>query len=145
MPIYEIKTKLNIVEFTQKCYENGYGAIIPVINGKEYPELTIGYTSENDMKSGINLLREAINSTNTISQAMEYIIRSMRNMAKGIYNPNSSECVEVNGNSFIISYSEKKAYFMNGIEVARANDVNTTDKDILKIVLTDRILLNTKK
>ena len=145
MPIYEIKTKLNIVEFTQKCYENGYGAIIPVINGKEYPELTIGYTSENDMKSGINLLREAINSTNNISQAKGYLLRSMYNMAKGIHNPNSSECVEVNGNNFIISYSEKKAYFMNGIEVARANDVNTTDKDILKIVLTDRILLNTKK
>lgn len=133
---FEIKTKLNIVEFTQKCYENGYGAIIPIVDGVEHPELMMGYTSENDKESGMKLLRDAIESINDISEVMPYLFNAMHNVANNIH-PDIQ--INVDGLDVMLSYSQKKAYLLDGTEIVNANDINTDDKDIIKVVLTERV------
>ena len=132
----EINTKKNIVEFTQSCYANGYNAIIPIINGKEYNELLIGYTSEEDKESAIKLLREAIESTNNISEVKRYLLSAFKNIANNVH---PDEQIDIDGYTFMFSYIDKKAYLLDGTEIVNANDVSSEDDEIIKIVLTERV------
>lgn len=61
----------------------GYGACIPVIDGVKHPELMFGYTSENDAKAALNLIKMALEETNgDIARAKSYITNAMQNAAK---------------------------------------------------------------
>ena len=61
----------------------GYGACIPVIDGVKHPELMFGYTSENDAKAALNLIKMALEETNgDIAKAKSYITNAMQNAAK---------------------------------------------------------------
>lgn len=138
MNTVEIKTneKMSIVEFTQIVRDNGYGCTIPIIDGVTHPELAMGYVSEEDKKAGIDLLKLAIKSTNSLSEAKRYIHDSMKEIA------HDEATVVIDGITFKVYFKYKKICIIyNNREVANANDVKTDDKDILLTVLKDRAKL----
>ena len=68
--------------FTLSYIRNGYGALIPVIDGKKYPELMMGYVSERDAKAGLNLIKMALEATNgDVSKVRGYIMNAMKTAA----------------------------------------------------------------
>lgn len=55
MPDNNIITgRKSIGNFTIEYQKNGYGAIIPVIDGTPQPSLMFGYVSETDLAAGMN-------------------------------------------------------------------------------------------
>lgn len=62
---------------------NGYGALIPIIDGVKHPELMMGYVSEADAKAGLRLIEMALEETNgDVSKVRSYIMNAMNAAAE---------------------------------------------------------------
>jgi len=135
----EINTKeaeLNEVEYTIE-YQKTAGAVIPVIDGVEHPELTMGYTSEADMKAGLELLKKALKGANgCIPRAMQLMYSAALNSAKNIH---PDEQVEVDGYQLMIEYATKTIYTLNREVVATLEDLTCElPEEAIKALLVER-------
>ena len=110
-------------EFTIEFQQN-YGGMIPVINGKPEPILMFGYVSESDKNACIKLIREAVVATNGDVYAAADYIRNAVNVAANDIHPN--EAVDVLGNEMLISYTDKRIY-LGTEEVANLDDMGNAD------------------
>lgn len=137
MATNEIRTgKATNGEFTVTYQANGYGGVIPVIDGVEHPELLMGYVTESDKEAGMKLLEEALKATGCdIPAAMMYMYNAAMTSAKGI---KADEAVEIDGIEVIIDYDKRKVY-QNGAEIANMDDL-TCDlpREAIKAILSEK-------
>ena len=119
--------KANESQFVVSYQKNGYGALIPVIDGVPHKELMMGYVSESDAEAGMKLLAEALKATGgDVRKAMEYMYTAASVTANDI---EADEAAEINGMDFTIDYTAKKIYRgekevanLDGITVALSNE-----------------------
>ena len=136
----EIRTgKKTEGQFTVDYQKNGYGAIIPIIDGVEHPELMMGYVSEADAQAGLKLLEEALKATNgDIPAAMRYMYTAASVAAADIKPTETVEIPELDA-EFLIDY-EKKAIYYYDDEKANLDDLDTTNwpNEAIKAMLVTR-------
>lgn len=133
----EIKTgKETNGEFTVTYQKNGYGAVIPVVDGVQHPELMMGYVSESDCKAGLKLIEKALTATQgDVRAAMMYMYNAARTAANEI---KADEAVAVNGAEIIIDYEKRKAY-LGTEEVANMDDMMyDLPREAIRTILTER-------
>ena len=123
-------------QFTIDYQRNGYGAIIPIIDGVEHPELMMGYVSDTDAKAGLKLLEEALKATNgNIPQAMLYMYQAASVAAADI---KPTETVMIEEYECLINYDKKAIYLGNEL-IADLEDMDTTawpDEAIKAVLVT---------
>ena len=96
-------------EFTISYQQNGYGGVIPIIDGTPEPRLMFGYASENDKTACMELIEKALRATNgDVMQAQFYIMNAVTVAANEI---KPDEVVEIESLEFLISYEEKAIYY----------------------------------
>ena len=131
-------TRKNIVEFVNSQVGNGYGAVMPVIDGEEYPELTIGYASEEDMKAGMKFLEEALQACGGVKNVHPFLHQALNIMARDL---KPDEMVEIDGCKYIFSYQEAKAYIPFGepMEIASAPEMIGESDKVIKAILIEKV------
>lgn len=126
-------------QFAVSYQQNGYGGLIPTIDGIEHPELMMGYVSEADAEAGLKLLEEALKATNgNIPQAMRYMYNACKTSAKEI---KADEAVTIDGVDVVIDYAARKAY-KDGEEVANLDSVPSTcplPTEAIKSLLIEKV------
>lgn len=134
----EINTgAMSIDNFTIEYQANGYGGCIPVVDGNPEPRLMFGYASETDKQACMNLIEKALKATKgDVTEAIMYMM-SAASVAANDIKP--EEVVEVDGEQYLISYKDKKAY--EGItEIANLDDLNCElPNEAIKALLVNRI------
>jgi len=126
--------ELNEVEYTIE-YQKKNGAVIPVIDGVEHPELLMGYTSEADMKAGLEVLKSALKATGgDIYQAMHYMYNAAMNTAKDIH-PNTQ--VDIDDVECMVDCAAKKIYTLERVELANLEDLS---EEVLKVLNDEAII-----
>ena len=133
----EIRTgKATNGEFAVSYQANGYGGVIPVIDGVAHPELLMGYVSESDREAGLKLIAEALKATGgDIRSAMMYMYNAAMTAGKDI---NADEAVDIDGEEVIIDYYGRKAY-LGCEEIANLSDMTCDLPDVaIKAILTER-------
>lgn len=137
MPDNNIITgRKSIGNFTIEYQKNGYGAIIPLIDGTPQPSLMFGYVSEADLAAGMRLIENALRAAgNNIYDVKRYIMQAMQTAAHDIH---PDECVDINGVEIIISYAVKTAYLGTN-EIANLSDMTCELPDeAVKALLVSR-------
>ena len=141
MATNEIRTgKATNGEFTVTYQRNGYGAVIPVIDGVQHPELMMGYVSESDCSAGLKLIEEALKATQgDVRAAMMYMYNAARTAANDI---KADEAVVVNGAEIIIDYDNRKTY-LGTEEIANMDDMMyDLPREAIRTILTERSVNN---
>ena len=116
----EIKTKKTKGEFTVSYQQNGYGGVIPVIDGTPHPELLMAYVSDEDRDAGLDLLKKALEATNgDIFAAMQYMHEAAMTAAKDI---RADESMMIDGKEIVIDYDQRAAYY-NTEMIANMEDI----------------------
>ena len=126
-------------EFAISYQRDGYGALIPIIDGVPHKELMMGYVSERDAQAGIELLGKALKATNgDIPAAMRYMYTAASVAAADIKPTETVEVPELDA-EFLIDY-EKKAIYYYDDEKANLDDLDTTNwpNEAIKAMLVTR-------
>lgn len=126
-------------EFAISYQRDGYGALIPIIDGVPHKELMMGYVSERDAQAGLKLLEKALKATNgDISAAMRYMYTAASVAAADIKPTEKVEIPELDA-EFLIDY-EKKAIYYYDDEKANLDDLDTTNwpNEAIKAMLVTR-------
>ena len=124
-------------EFAISYQRDGYGALIPIIDGVPHKELMMGYVSERDAQAGLELLGKALKATNgDISAAMRYMYNAASIAAADI-KPSETEMIEEF--ECLIDY-DKKAIYLDDELIADLDDMDTTgwNEAAIKAVLVSR-------
>lgn len=126
-------------QFTIDYQRNGYGAIIPIIDGVEHPELMMSYVSETDAQTGMKLLEEALKATNgDVYKAMWYMYTAAQVAANGIH---PTEILDVDGYEFTIDY-EKRAAYLGAEEITNLDDLPNAvnyPREVVKDLLLTKV------
>ena len=126
-------------EFAISYQRDGYGAIIPIIDGVEHPELMMGYVSDADAQAGLKLLEEALKATNgNIPQAMRYMYTAAQVAANDIH---PTEVLDVDGYEFTIDY-EKRAAYLGAEEITNLDDLPNAvnyPREVVKDLLLTKV------
>ena len=131
-------------QFTIAYQKNGYGGVIPVIDGKPEPSLMFGYATESDKNACMRLIEEGLRATNgDIYATQRYIMNAVQVSANEI---KPDETAEVEGYEILISYADKKAY-INTKEIANLEDMAEVDlpNEAIKAMLIDRARLSLER
>jgi len=126
-------------EFAISYQRDGYGALVPIIDGVPHKELMMGYVSERDAQAGIELLGKALKATNgDIPAAMRYMYTAASVAAADIKPTETVEIPELDA-EFLIDY-EKKAIYYYDDEKANLDDLDTTNwpNEAIKAMLVTR-------
>lgn len=130
----EIKTTKNAVEIRSELKENGTKIEYIVIDGVTCGIL--GSVSEADRAAALKALQDAyVASNGNIMEMMQNLSIIANIEEKGI---DPDEVVEVCGVDIILSYSNAKAYTMDGEEIANCEDLPAMSKEAVKAVLVAR-------
>ena len=126
-------------QFTIEYQNNGYGGMVPVINGEKAPMLTFGYVTESDKAACIELITKAALATNgNIMEMCSYIMNAIQTAAADI---KADEAVDVDGAEMLISY-EDKAIYLGTEKIADLEDVEGTfgnlSDEAIKLLLIER-------
>lgn len=110
-------------EFAISYQRDGYGALIPIIDGVSHKELMMGYVSDTDAQAGLELLGKALKATNgDIPAAMRYMYTAASVAAAGI---KPTETVMIEEYECLIDY-DKKAIYLGDELIADLEDQDTT-------------------
>lgn len=132
----EIKTTKNAVEIRSELKENGTKIEYIVIDGQKCGIL--GSTSEKDRDAALKALNAAyIASNGNVFKMMEKLSTIATIEEKQIM---PDEMVEICGVDIILSYSNAKAYTMDGEEIASCDDLHVDiPKEAVKALLVERV------
>lgn len=123
-------------EFAISYQRDGYGALIPIIDGVPHKELMMGYVSERDAQAGLELLGKALKATNgDIPAAMRYMYTAASVAAADI---KPTETVMIEEYECLIDY-DKKAIYLGDELIADLEDMDTTawpDEAIKAVLVT---------
>ena len=127
-------------EFTVSYQRNGYGGVIPVINGTPEPRLMFGYASESDRIACMKLIEDAVRATGGDIMAAQYYIMNAVEVAANEITPD--EAVDVDGTEILISYADKAAY-LGTEKIADLDDLDCElPNEAVKALLKDRAKLS---
>ena len=131
----EIKTTKNAVEIRSELNANGTKIEYIVIDGCKCGIL--GSVNEADRDAAIKALNAAyVASNGNIFEMMEKLSTIATIEEKEI---KPDEVVNICGVDVILSYSNAKAYTMDGEEIANCNDLPDMKKEAVKAVLMARV------
>ena len=138
MPNVNIATETKTTgEFSIDFQRNGYGGVIPVINGTPEPSLMFGYVSESDRDACVKLITDAVRATNgDVGKARLYIMNATQIAAADIV---PEETVMVGGYELLINYTKREIY-LDTVKLADIEDLETYTQDhaIIKALLVER-------
>lgn len=128
--------KKTVGDFTVEYQRNGYGGVIPVIDGVPQPSLMFGYASESDRNACMRLLEDAIRASGgSIPAIQQYIMTAVTTAANEIH---PDEAVEIDDVEILLSYRDRKAY-LGTAEIANLSDIPCElPYEAIKAMLTDR-------
>ncbi len=130
----DIKVNKNAVEIRSELKENGTTIEYIVIDGVKCGIL--GSVSEADKVSAIKALNAAYVASNGNIYEMVQKLATIATIEEKEIVPD--EVVEVCGVEIIMSYSNAKAYTMDGEEIANCDDLPDMSKEAIKAVLVAR-------
>lgn len=131
----DITTNKNAVEIRSELRANGIKVEYIYIDGQKCGIL--GSVSEIDRKAALKTLQDAyVASNGNIMEMMEKLATIATIEEKNI---EPDEIVEICGIDVILSYSNGKAYTMDGEELADCDDLPKMPKEAVKAVLVARV------
>lgn len=130
----EIKTNKNAVEIRSELKQNGTKIEYIIIDGIKCGIL--GSTSEADRNAAIEAINKAYTASNGNIIEMVMKLSTIATIEEKNIDPN--EVIEINDEEVIISYSNAKAYLMNGEEIANCSDLPDMPKEAVRAVLIER-------
>lgn len=140
----EISKTKNAVELVQEI--NNKGVIVEYIEVEGNRIGILGSLNEADRNAALDVLNKAYESSGGDIMEMISALSTVATCTEKDISPD--EMVNVNGIDFMISYSNWKAYTMEGEEIANCEDLKTESgilndipDEAIKNVLVDRIKL----
>lgn len=135
MTINTKKTPKNIIEIRSELASNGTKLEHIIIDGQKVG--IIGTTSEKDKQNAIKAIETALESSNgNIYEAIQKL-STIATIEENNICPD--EVITVDKREYIISYTNKTAYYMDGNPIAICTDIPDISKEAIKAVLRARI------
>ena len=125
----------NAIELRKELSENGTHVEHIVINGQKVGIL--GYTSGADRDNAIKALQTALDASNGNIYEMVQKLSTIATIEDNNIDPD--EVITVDGEEFIISYTGKTAYTMDGEAIVNCTDLPDMPKEAIKAVLVARL------
>lgn len=135
MTINTSKATKNAVEIRAELQANRTTIEYIIVNGHKLGIL--GATSEKDRQNAIKAIQTALDASNGNVYEMMQKLNTIATIEEKKIKPD--EMIAVNRKEYIISYSAKKAYDLNGKEVASCTDLPNMPEEAIKAVLVARI------
>jgi hypothetical protein len=130
----EIKMKKNAVEIRSELKKNGTKIEYIVIDGVKCG--IMGSSSEVDRAAAIDALNKAYAASNGNMFEMMRKLREVATIEEKEIDPD--EVVKVCDREIMLSYTNAKAYTMNGKEIANCEDMPALPKEAVKALLMAR-------
>lgn len=130
----EIKTNKNAVEIRSELKKNGTKIEYIVIDGINLGIL--GSVNEADRAAALDAINKAYVASNGNIMEMMMKLSTIATIEEKNIVPD--EVAEICGEEIIISYSNAKAYTMDGEEIANCDDLPDMPKEAVKAVLVER-------
>lgn len=131
----DIKVNKNAVEIRSELKANGTKIEYIVIDGVKCG--VMGSVNEADRAAAIDALNKAYIASNGDIMEMMEKLNTIATIEEKAIEPD--EVVEVCGVEVILSYSNAKAYTMDGDELANCEDLPALQKEAVKAVLMARV------
>lgn len=125
----------NAIEIRAELQKNGATIEYIVINGLKCGIL--GNTGEKDKQIAIKAIQTALDASNGNIYEMMQKFKTIATIEDKETEPD--EMIEVCGREIIISYKQKKAYTIDGEEIANCTDLPDMPNEAIKAVLVARI------
>jgi len=118
MELNKTKTTKNVVELRSEL--NAQGAVIEnvYVDGEKF--VTIGYCSERDKQACLKAIQTAVDSSDTLYDAMRKLMTNANLTDNGI---EPDEEVKVNGVAYYLSYKDKTLYDCGGKSVVDCKEL----------------------
>ena len=129
-----INTLKNAVEIRSELKANGTKVEYIVINGQKCG--IMGSVNEADRKAALNALNAAYVASNGDIYEMMSKLATVATIEEKEIEPD--EVVNICGCEIILSYKNKKAYTMDGEEVANCTDISDIPNEAIKALLIAR-------
>ncbi len=134
MTINTTNTRKNALEIRSEIRANGTKIEHIIINGQDCGIL--GYTNEKDKQNAIKALQTALDASNgNIVEMMSKLLTIAKLDENKIEH---DEVVTVKDKEVLLCYAKKKAYTMNGKEIAKCTDLPSMPNEAIKAVLMAR-------
>ena len=133
----EIKTTKNAVEIRSELKANGVKIEYIVIDGVKCGIL--GSMNEADREAALKALQDAYVASNGDIMEMMANLNTIATIEEKNIKPD--EVIEICGEDVILSYANKKAYTMDGEELAHCEDMPNMPTEAVKAVLVARAAL----
>lgn len=133
--INTIDNTKNAVEIRTELKENGTKIEYIIIDGIKCGIL--GSVSEADRDAAIKTLNKAYEASNGNIMEMMMKLSTIATIEEKEINPD--EMVEICGEEIMLSYTNGKAYTVDGEEIANCDDLPTMPKEAVKAVLMARV------
>jgi hypothetical protein len=134
MTINKTNTNKNAVEIRKELQANGTTIEYIVVNGQKCGIL--GASSERDRENAMKAIQTALDASNgNIVQMMTKLSTIATIEEKEIA---ADEMVEVYGEEIIISYEQRKAYTIDGEEIANCTELPDIPNEAIKALLIAR-------
>lgn len=127
-------TSKNAVEIRAELQKNGTTIEYIVVNGQKLGIL--GSTGEQDKQNAIRTIQTALDASNGNIYEMMSKLSTIATIEEKNIDPD--EMVEVCGQEIMISYTQAKAYTMDGEEIANCTDLNNLPNEAVKALLVAR-------
>ena len=136
----EIKVNKNAVEIRSELKKNGTKIEYIVIDGVKCGIL--GSVSEADRAAALKALNDAYIASNGDIMEMMANLSTIATIEENEIDPD--EIVDVDGVDVILSYSNAKAYTMDGEEIANCDGLPAMPKEAIKALLIAKVEVKLK-
>ena len=131
----DIKVNKNAVEIRSELKENGTKVEYIVIDGVKCG--IMGSVNETDRAAALKALNAAYVASNGNIMEMMQKLSTIATIEEKEIDPD--EVIEICGVEIILSYSNAKAYTMDGEEIANCDDLPKLSNEAVKAVLMARV------
>ena len=129
-----INTNKNAVEIRSELKANGTKVEYIVINGQKIG--IMGSVNEADRAAALKVLQDAYVASNGDIMEMMCNLNTIATIEEKAIEPD--EMVEICGVDVMLSYTNRKAYTMDGEEIANCDDITAMPKEATKALLIAR-------
>ena len=134
MTINKTNTNKNAVELRNELQTNGTNIEYVVVNGQNIGML--GTSNEKDRENAMKAIQTALDASGGSVVKMMEKLNTIATIEENEIA--ADEMVEVCGEEIILSYEQKKAYTIDGEEVANCTDLTDIPNEAIKALLIAR-------